>query len=102
MTEAYIAFTKLSESQGKKAKPHIVLDCANGVGAIPMQEISKVLEPYIKIEMINTNIDDPSKLNEGCGAEWVHKEQTEPTEMTSAMPKRVACFDGDADRLIYF
>ena len=52
--------------------------------------------------MINININDPSKLNKGCGAEWVHKDQTEPTEMTSSMPERVACFDGDADRLIYF
>ena len=67
-----------------------------------MQEIQKVLEPYIKIEMINTNIDDPSILNEGCGAEFVHKDQVEPSEMTSQMPERVACFDGDADRLMYF
>ena len=39
MTEAYIAFTELSAKSDNKIKPHIVLDCANGVGAIPMQEI---------------------------------------------------------------
>ena len=103
MTEAFINFTKLcDQAKLNKNKPHVVLDCANGVGAIPMEEISKTLEPYIKIEMINTNTNNTTILNEKCGAEYIHKDQIEPTEMTNTMPERVACFDGDADRLIYF
>lgn len=54
--------------------------------------------------MINQDYKNPDKLNEDCGAEFVHKEQKFPLEYQSEKHKGFKCasFDGDADRLIYF
>jgi len=52
--------------------------------------------------LVNTGTDNPLILNENCGAEHVHKEVKNPTGVTESSPRKVACFDGDADRLIYF
>ena len=102
-TKEYIEFIALCDLKADGPyQREIVLDCANGVGAIPMQEVVKILDPYLKITLINTDTKNKAKLNEGCGAEFVHKEMTEPNELTNDMPSKVACFDGDADRLIYF
>lgn len=51
---------------------------------------------------MNTDTNNPELLNEGCGAEFVHKEAKLPTGVDANSPKKAACFDGDADRLIYF
>ena len=56
----------------------------------------------MNIHLINTKTDRFDKLNEKCGAEYVHKEQKPPTEVTVNSPSKCAAFDGDADRLIYF
>jgi hypothetical protein len=52
----------------------MVLDCANGVGAIPMLKIADMVRDYVAIELVNTHTEDPEHLNEGCGAEFVHKD----------------------------
>ena len=67
-----------------------------------MMLITTRIQNYVNIEMINTRTDDPHSLNEGCGAEFVHKEGKLPSDYTAASPLKGACFDGDADRLIYF
>ena len=67
-----------------------------------MMLVTTRIQNYVNIEMINTRTDDPHSLNEGCGAEFVHKESKLPSDYTSASPFKGACFDGDADRLIYF
>jgi hypothetical protein len=53
----------------------------------------------IKVDLINTS-GDPNVLNEGCGAEFVHKEQSVPENFSNADHKEMKCvsFDGDADR----
>ena len=99
MTSAFIDFVKLCDSDYHS---DFVLDCANGVGAVPMEEIAKILNPHINIRLINTSIGNTAKLNEGCGAEFVHKEMKEPAEIKNDMPAKCAAFDGDADRLMYF
>ena len=60
-------------------------------------------EKLIKVDLINTS-GDPNVLNEGCGAEFVHKEQSVPENFSKADHKEIKCvsFDGDADRQIYF
>lgn len=80
----------------------MVLDCANGVGAIPMRRIVDSIRDYIQIELVNTATNEKELLNEGCGAEYVHKEVKLPSGVTESSPAKVASFDGDADRLIYF
>lgn len=70
----------------------------------------KILMEYLgadadlKIHFYN---DDPlpEKLNEDCGAEFVHKDQKFPTHFEDSdkfKGKKCASFDGDADRLIHF
>ena len=81
----------------------MVLDCANGVGALPMDMIANRIRSSIDIQIVNTATDNPEILNEGCGAEFVHKEVKHPSNIdASSSPVKAACFDGDADRLIYF
>ena len=47
---------------------------------------------------------DPTRLNEGCGAEFVQKEVRFPSGLDHQdfETQKCASFDGDADRLIYF
>tara|TARA_B110000285_G_C14999763_1_gene550810 strand:+ start:268 stop:441 length:174 start_codon:yes stop_codon:yes gene_type:complete len=54
-------------------------------------------EKLLKVDLINTS-DDPNVLNEGCGAEFVHKEQSIPDNFTDKKEIKCVSFDGDADR----
>ena len=104
-TNAYVEFISLLDEPKKgknKYERHLTLDCSNGVGAIPMQSVAERLKDHIHIDLINTRLDTPTKLNEGCGAEFVHKENKIPSEVTQNTPTKCAAFDGDADRLMYF
>ena len=52
MTSAYLDFVNLCVYGGYALggySPDLVLDCANGVGAVPMQIIAKKLAPNLKI-----------------------------------------------------
>ena len=81
----------------------MVLDCANGVGALPMERIKESIESHIDIGLVNTATDNPLVLNEGCGAEFVHKEGKLPSQFPDDdSVVKGASFDGDADRLIYY
>lgn len=64
----------------------MVLDCSNGVGAIPMKKIAPMIRDFVDITLINTRIDEPKKVNQECGAEFVHKERMAPTEIQEFMP----------------
>ena len=56
------------------------------------------------------NINNTSKLNEKCGAEYVHKKRKIPIGLKNKWDElkikseEVTCvvFDGDADRILYF
>lgn len=50
----------------------MLLDCANGIGTKWIKEILKN-DKLLEVDLINTS-NDPNLLNEGCGAEYVHKE----------------------------
>lgn len=102
---AYIELMELIDSEQKpndNYENQIVLDCANGVGALPMHLLTNKVRQYIDIQLVNVRTDDPRMLNENCGAEYVHKDGKLPPGVDSSSPKKAACFDGDADRLIYF
>jgi phosphomannomutase len=47
------------------------------------------------------NDSSPDFLNEGCGAEFVQKDQKLPKNWAHP-DKKCMAFDGDADRQIYF
>ena len=87
--ETFSRFCELSNGrrQGKKNDNYVPLlsvDCANGVGTIPLEKVSNLIKEWIKIDLYNYDIDNPQKLNEECGAEYVHKSQMKPTNMPEA------------------
>ena len=67
-----------------------------------MQKMASLLQPHLRVKLINSRTESFKDLNELCGAEYVHKEKKEPTELLISDSCKVASFDGDADRLIYF
>jgi phosphoacetylglucosamine mutase len=50
------------------------VDCANGVGAIALKGIERIVEKYLNLKLYNTDTKTPELLNQNCGAEHVHKE----------------------------
>ncbi|KAI0801185.1 phosphoacetylglucosamine mutase [Fomes fomentarius] len=96
------AFKKLVA--GKPAIPPLVIDCANGVGAIAAEKLAKRLGDSLPIILQNTAIDTLGALNHACGADYVKTSQKLPPSLASVLkPGQRACsLDGDADRLIYY
>ena len=94
----------MSCQAGKPALPPLVVDCANGVGAIVGQKLAKHLGNALEIELVNTAIDTLGALNNACGADFVKTQQKLPPSLASVLkPGQRACsLDGDADRLIYY
>jgi phosphoacetylglucosamine mutase len=78
----------------------LAVDCANGVGFVAMNRVSEYIKKYLHVTIYNDDIMDTQKVNESCGAEWVHKSGKKPKGMPKV--KRQCALDGDADRLIYF
>lgn len=76
----------------------LVVDCANGVGAIPMEALNSNLRGAA---IINTPRDGP--VNANCGADYVQKNRTMPTiHGAECEGELFASLDGDADRLIMY
>ncbi|KAI0651930.1 phosphoacetylglucosamine mutase [Trametes meyenii] len=96
------AFKKLVA--GKPAIPALVVDCANGVGAIVGEKLAVHLGDTFKLTLENTAIDTAGALNNSCGADFVKTSQRLPPSLASVLkPGQRGCsLDGDADRLIYY
>ncbi|KAL1951855.1 hypothetical protein VTO73DRAFT_1004 [Trametes versicolor] len=96
------AFKKLVA--GKPAIPPLVIDCANGVGAIVGEKLGEHLGDTLKLLLHNTAIDTAGALNHACGADFVKTSQRLPPSLASVLhPGQRGCsLDGDADRLIYY
>lgn len=90
--------------QGRPPLDPIIIDCANGVGAIAAEAMSSVLAGTLVFDLHNTNIDKEELLNNSCGADFVKTQQKTPPQLVDVLkPNQRACsFDGDADRLMYF
>lgn len=102
-------YTKLSSAfnklvVGRPPRPPLVIDCANGVGALAARGLSRYLVNSLPVQLENTAIDTPGALNNSCGADFVKVNQKLPLSLTDVLhPGQRACsLDGDADRLIYF
>jgi len=89
---------------GKAALPPLVVDCANGVGALALQKFIPALGTSLTLLPVNDAISTPGALNNACGADYVKTQQKMPPSLESHLrPGQRACsFDGDADRLMYF
>ena len=57
-TNAFIEFMSLVGGKRTDAyERELVLDCANGVGALPMHEVVEAVREHLEITLINTNTD---------------------------------------------
>ena len=92
------AFLRLTE-HSKQQKLHLIVDCANGVGAQKM----KLMAPYLieKITFDLINIGDGT-LNLGCGADFVKVNQRQPDSIELKSNQHYVSFDGDADRIVFY
>lgn len=81
------------------SKLHI--DCANGVGALRLEEmIDSLYNMGLDVILYNTG---NGKLNDKCGADYVEKELKFPANMENIEDYDRCCsIDGDADRIVYF
>ncbi|KAK8849470.1 hypothetical protein IAR55_004803 [Kwoniella newhampshirensis] len=99
------AFKTLVGNKGPLAPLYV--DCANGVGANALTELTKYLGDIITIHPINTATSTPGALNSQCGADFVKTRQALPPSVQSAgylsKPGTRGCsYDGDADRIVYY
>ena len=96
------AFIELNGENGTKNgnyEPSVVVDGANGIGALKLKKMQQFLGNSLNIEVIN---DGNGVLNENCGADFVKVQQKAPKELNLEPTKRYVSFDGDADRIVYF
>jgi len=77
------------------------VDCANGVGALKLEQLKPYVAP-LGMEFCLHNVGD-GVLNGDCGSDFIQKEKTLPETMRGIPAGEAACaVDGDADRLVYF
>ncbi|KIW08481.1 hypothetical protein, variant 1 [Verruconis gallopava] len=92
--------------RNSKAKGHVTVDCANGVGGPKLRELIKYLPPAeesgLEIKVVNDDVVNPESLNVQCGADFVKTQQRAPPSSKAAPLERCASLDGDADRLVYY
>ncbi|KAG9048890.1 Phosphoacetylglucosamine Mutase [Tulasnella sp. UAMH 9824] len=89
---------------GKPNPPPLIVDCANGVGALSLAAFSKHVEGVFQFQPVNTDLQTPGLLNYKAGADFVKTSQSIPPALEGKLSagQRAASFDGDADRLMYF
>lgn len=93
---------------GKKLGGQLVIDAANGIGALCAQSFRKRLSQSTGFNpiIINTGMKESDILNHNCGADFVKIQMKPPIGIENNQDnnenKRFASLDGDADRLIYF
>ncbi|KIK94072.1 hypothetical protein PAXRUDRAFT_828354 [Paxillus rubicundulus Ve08.2h10] len=96
------AFRKLLAE--RTSSGHLLVDCANGVGALAAKTLNHYLGESLNLELENTATDSCEELNKDCGADYVKVNQKLPPSLTSVLQcgQRGCSLDGDADRLIYY
>jgi len=82
----------------------LLVDCANGVGALAASTLTQYIGQNLPLILENTLISSPGTLNHACGADYVKTMQRLPPSLADRLkPGQRACsLDGDADRLMYY
>lgn len=91
----------LNRNEENKYENKFTIDCSNGMAAYHHDKIIKIFNQTVSIHPYNTNYQNASGLNEGCGAEFVHKEKKIPTDYGKDFDVKNVSFDGDVDRVVY-
>ncbi|KAF8922603.1 phosphoacetylglucosamine mutase [Mucidula mucida] len=96
------AYKKLVSSRAPS--PPLLIDCANGVGALAAVKLVDVLGETLKITLVNDSTTTAGALNKNCGADFVKTSQKLPPSLFEHLRAgdRACSLDGDADRLIYY
>lgn len=94
--------SKLLSRSSSSSVSHLMIDCANGVGA---EKIESVIECIVSNGTVVTlkNTGD-GVLNSQCGADFVQKEKKVPQNFEHGIDPECLCLslDGDADRIVFF
>lgn len=119
--EELFAHTKKGNEATVALPQRLVVDCANGVGALGMQRLlsysrsrpkGDILSKLFCVELVNVSVENPDALNENCGADYA-KQFSKPSESmqqwprsnseeSDVLPAHFYCMDGDADRIVAF
>ncbi|KAI8642678.1 hypothetical protein BD408DRAFT_475695 [Parasitella parasitica] len=101
-------YTKLTSAfttavKGKPRLSTLHVDCANGIGAPKLREMTKYISSdVLSVEVLNEDITTLGKLNNNCGADYVKTNQRAPPNVNIAVGDRYCSFDGDADRIVFY
>ncbi|KAF5384902.1 hypothetical protein D9615_001486 [Tricholomella constricta] len=89
---------------GRPPLEALLIDCANGVGALAASTLTEYLDGSLSLILENASISTPGALNFACGADYVKTMQRLPPSLADRLkPGQRACsLDGDADRLMYY
>ncbi|KPA74279.1 putative phosphoacetylglucosamine mutase-like protein [Leptomonas pyrrhocoris] len=119
--EELLTYTNKENVKGSLSPQSVVVDCANGVGALGMQRLlsysrsrakGDILSEVFSLELVNDIVENPALLNENCGADYA-KLHARPSESMRKWPlsgsaivdsakTHFYCLDGDSDRLVAF
>jgi phosphoacetylglucosamine mutase len=94
-----LAFDKIV---GSKNSSPLVVDCANGVGALKLPKLVQASKARLDIKIVNDSCNHHNLLNYKCGADFVKVEQKPPTGIEQKPKHRYASLDGDADRIVFY
>lgn len=109
LSTPWIQWMMSISSKSENPCSRLIVDAANGIGAIALKDLIFNIEASDSIDSLNTtfllmqiiNYGD-GKLNYKCGADYVKSTLLPPTHVHLLPNIRYASIDGDADRLIYY
>jgi len=95
------AFSSLVQTNENKQLEPTAIDCANGVGWQALQHVQAEFKSFFNLQGRNTG---DGSLNEECGADYVQKAKCLPRNFSQQndVNTKIASFDGDADRVVYY
>ncbi|KAM9468255.1 phosphoacetylglucosamine mutase-like [Clarias gariepinus] len=99
LSKAFIELTKNAAKRTDDQK-RLLVDGANGIGALKMREMDAFLKSELQVELFNDG--SSGRLNHQCGADYVKVQQKAPQGMHMDPGQRCCSFDGDADRIVYY
>ncbi|XP_062324191.1 phosphoacetylglucosamine mutase isoform X2 [Osmerus eperlanus] len=99
LSRAFIQLTKNVSNRTDDQK-HLLVDGANGIGALKVCELERYLQQELKLSLVNDG--SSGKLNHLCGADYVKMQQKAPAGVEMRAGERSCSFDGDADRIVYY
>ncbi|XP_056604331.1 phosphoacetylglucosamine mutase [Triplophysa dalaica] len=99
LSHAFLQLTQNAPNRTDDQK-RLVVDGANGIGALKMREMEAFLRS--ELQVVLSNDGSRGKLNHLCGADHVKVQQKPPEDLTMGAGERCCSFDGDADRIVYY